>query len=620
MATYKEIKGVTVQTLDEDPVAAGASWSSGGALNQARMTLAGAGIQTAALGFGGVATNAPAVGSANTEEYNGSSWTEVNNLSNDRETAIGVGLYTAALCMGNDPPYSATVESWDGTNWTSGTNLPAPRGYGAAFGTQTAAIYTGGLTDGDGSVSGSTLYWNGSSWTETGDLNTTRAFLSSSTNGTYTAAIVAGGPLPGGSPVESWNGSSWTEVNELNTARVSAGGGGTQTSGLYFGGFNPTAVSALTETWDGTNWTESGDLSTARGSNNKGGGGATNTAGIAYGGANAPGSTTPTFVTSTEEFSEPPTTQAKLVEGMLFLSAGTSLKGFGKAAGIPAGTWASGGSLNTARTIGGGFGLTIPTAVCAGGYNPGGWHALTEEYNGSAFTEVNDMPQATDDMGSGGSLTAGIIFGGDTPPGNTPTNIALGYDGTNWTTLSSLNTARRSIGGAGVQTSALAFGGQEPGSASAKTESWDGSSWTETSDLNTARMGVQGAGHSNTAAIGAGGGLDPVINNVEQWDGSSWTEKNNLNTARSFFAAGGISTAALFYGGYVGTPSYTGKTESWNGTSMTEVNDMSTGRGSSGALPAGGAVSQIAAGGNPQPTASSETFEAEATLSTVTVS
>ena len=37
MATYKEIKGVTVQTLDEDPVqggVAGGSWASGGNLNR----------------------------------------------------------------------------------------------------------------------------------------------------------------------------------------------------------------------------------------------------------------------------------------------------------------------------------------------------------------------------------------------------------------------------------------------------------------------------------------------------------------------------------------------------------------------------------------------------------
>jgi hypothetical protein len=437
--------------------------------------------------------------------------------------------------------------------------------------------------------------------------------------GRSTTGLIGSGTTPSLSPaVESWNGSAWTEVAELNTTRTNYGAGGiSNTSGVFFGGSSPGSPNtvAATELWNGTAFTEQSDMATGR--VQAGGGQGIASAALAAGGINpSPGGA----ISLTEEFTEPPVTQAKLKEGMIFLSGGTTLKGFGKAAGIPAGTWASGGTLNTARTIGGGFGLTIPTAVCAGGYNPGGWKALVEEYNGSAFTEVNDMPQATDDMGSGGSLTAGIVFGGDKSPSNTTTDIALAYDGTNWTALSNLNTARRSIGGAGIQTSALAFGGQEPGSASAKTESWDGSSWTETSDLNTARMGVQGAGHSNTAAIGAGGGLSPVVNNVEQWDGSSWTEKNNLNTARSFFAGGGVSTAALFYGGYVGTPSYTGKTESWNGTSMTEVNDMATGRGSTGALPAGGAVSQIASGGNPQPTASSETFEAEATLSTVTVS
>ena len=42
-------------------------------------------------------------------------------------------------------------------------------------------------------------------------------------------------------------------------------------------------------------------------------------------------------------------TAAILTEGDLFLSGGTSLKGFGKEAGIPAATWASGGAINTAR-------------------------------------------------------------------------------------------------------------------------------------------------------------------------------------------------------------------------------------------------------------------------------
>ena len=605
MATYKEIKGVTVQTRDEDPSLFVGSWAAGGDLNNSGQGRAAGGTQTSNIVFGGPSPH------VYVEEYDGTSWTETTELNTGRVYGFGCGTNAeSAMASGGytnpSGPWFTQTETWNGSAWTEVNEMNTARGDGGMFGVVPGSIAAGGYS---GSINPAVESWNGSSWSEVAELNTDR-YYAAGVGHTGTAGLVVGGSTPSATGAnELWNGSSWTELADLNTARNRPGGSGTSTAGLAFGG--APHPKANTESWDGSSWTEVNDLATAR-----------------YGVAGSPSGTSQlalasggystTNLANTEEWSFP--LSPILTEGDVFLSGGTTLKGFGKAAGIPAGTWASGGSLNTARTIGGGFGLTIPTAVCAGGYNPGGWKALTEEYNGSAFTEVNDMPQATDDMGSGGSLTAGIIFGGDTPPGNTPTNIALGYDGTNWTTLSSLNTARRSIGGAGVQTSALAFGGQEPGSASAKTESWDGSSWTETSDLNTARMGVQGAGHSNTAAIGAGGGLSPVINNVEQWDGSSWTEKNNLNTARSFFAAGGVSTNALFYGGYVGTPSYTGKTEFWNGTSMTELNDLSTGRGSSGALPAGGAISQIATGGNPQPTASSETFEAEATLSTVTVS
>ena len=50
--------------------------------------------------------------------------------------------------------------------------------------------------------------------------------------------------------------------------------------------------------------------------------------------------------TATEEWSfPPPTAAATLTEGDVFLSGGIELKGFGKAAGIPAATWASAGGV-----------------------------------------------------------------------------------------------------------------------------------------------------------------------------------------------------------------------------------------------------------------------------------
>jgi hypothetical protein len=91
MAEYKGIKGFKVQYLSADPsdpnigqtwynstskdlkytsATAAGVWATGNNMNTARFELGGAGIQTAALAFGGY----PPV-LALTEEYNGSSWT-----------------------------------------------------------------------------------------------------------------------------------------------------------------------------------------------------------------------------------------------------------------------------------------------------------------------------------------------------------------------------------------------------------------------------------------------------------------------------------------------------------------------------------------------------------------
>ena len=40
MAKYREIKGVTIQTLDSDPVTSGGSWSAAPAINTARFQTA----------------------------------------------------------------------------------------------------------------------------------------------------------------------------------------------------------------------------------------------------------------------------------------------------------------------------------------------------------------------------------------------------------------------------------------------------------------------------------------------------------------------------------------------------------------------------------------------------
>jgi len=117
MTKLKDIKGTAIQFLDADPVVNVGAWSSGGAMNTARSELGGAGVQTAALAFGGL-VYPPRV--ANTELYNGTSWTEVNDLTTARSTNTGIGLSTAALSVGGQTPGAVVgiTESWNGTSWT----------------------------------------------------------------------------------------------------------------------------------------------------------------------------------------------------------------------------------------------------------------------------------------------------------------------------------------------------------------------------------------------------------------------------------------------------------------------------------------------------------------------
>ena len=52
------------------------------------------------------------------------------------------------------------------------------------------------------------------------------------------------------------------------------------------------------------------------------------------------GGQTPPYTNISQEWAFPGPTAVTLTEGDVFLSGGTALKGFGKAVGIPAATWA----------------------------------------------------------------------------------------------------------------------------------------------------------------------------------------------------------------------------------------------------------------------------------------
>ena len=453
--------------------------------------------------------------------------------------------------------------------------------------------------------------------------------------GILTSGFIIGGYSPPAPPgnvvaqVESFNGTSFTETTDVNTGRGAGGATGTTTAGLIYGGQNPSSsFLALTESWDGSSWTELADLGTGRSD-----GGWTpspslgNTSAMLAGGTQ-PGS--PPYIGVVEEWSFPPPTAAILTEGDLFLSGGTTLKGFGKAAGIPAATWSSGGDLNQARDAQAGAGASLTAALSFGGSKSGspGKAAETEQYNGTSWTETNDMNSGRNELGGSGAYGAALAVGGSTPPLSAITET---WNGSTWTEVGDLNTARDNLSqSAGTQTANLLAGGfpSSPSAYTAITESWDGTSWTEVNDMNTGRglMAEMGTQAAALVASGSSGGPPgySTPTNVESWDGTSWTEIAEVNTPRDRQFGNGVQTQALLFGGRVGPlaspPGNTANTELWNGSSWTEINNMATARYNGSSLPAsGGAVTAIAAGGHNK-VATTEEWTADNALSTVTVS
>jgi hypothetical protein len=172
--------------------------------------------------------------------------------------------------------------------WASGGNMNTGRETMGDFGAQTSSIAAGGSPPTNASES-----YNGTSWTSTSPINTTRYDVAGA-GASNTSGIIFGGNAPPFSATESWNGTSWTTVNSLNTARRFLAGCGIQTAALAIGGEAPTGITGATEKYNGTTWTTTTPLTTIRQSL---AGAGTQTAGLGFGGY--------TNLTTTEEFIDP---------------------------------------------------------------------------------------------------------------------------------------------------------------------------------------------------------------------------------------------------------------------------------------------------------------------------
>jgi hypothetical protein len=372
----------------------------------------------------------------------------------------------------------------------------------------TGGSYTNALAFGGDAppLTAATEYYDGTSWTEVGDLSDARssgAFGGGAPTG-ISDAILAGGNTPGNTD----NTEEWSAPTDFQK----------QVQGQLF--YNSTADAfkeTITDVPAGS-WSSGSNYPISKGSII---GAGTATAGLAFGGS-------PGTIAETYEYD------------------GSS--------------WTEGGDLNTGRSDGVGVG-TQTSALGLGGQVPSAYYDRVEQYNGSSWTEIAEFNTARSSQGASGlgTVTDTIMFAGNT---GSQSALAETWDGTTWTEVSDLNTARYDVGGAGASnTSAICFAGGEP-SRSDKTESWNGSSWTEVGDLNETKDNVGAAGDAG-AAIAFGGATPSLTANTEAWNGSAWAEVGNLGTARSQVAGSGSVASALATGGE--SPSVTNATEQWSG-------------------------------------------------------
>ena len=581
MAKYSDIKGFTVQTLSSDPAAsviATGSWASAPSLNAANREGGGSGTPTSAINVGGYPypmTN---------EQWNGSSWSTFTNLNTQRGKNSTAGDYTNAITSAGATPSTpgyGTVnnnETWDGSSWTEVNDLNTIRESYAmtGAGTRTAAFVISGSYS-PGKLTNVESF-DGSSWSETTDINTAR--ITAAGVGTTTAGLLAGGETTTHvGNTESWNGSAWTEVNDLNNARRNtAGNSSTYTDCLVFGGRGASPLMANTESWDGTSWTEVNDLGTAR--HHLKGSGTASTSALAFGGY------TTTDVANTEEWTTTatPTTLNKITEGQLYFNSTTNT--FKETINDFAGaTWGSGASLNTARERMGGASQGTPSAglVCGG---PGSPYGQTEEYNGTAWSEQNDLNEGRYISGGGcGTQTALVYAGGYDPAGspNYDTNNSETYNGTSWTEGNDLNEGRIDCYSVGTATAGMLIGGAQaaggPGTVDS-VELYDGTSWTETTNLPTVtqEMGALGL---QTASLIFGGSVDTdpsTKNTTIEWNGTSWTASNNYPFSVKYTTAFGSQTSGIAAGGEKIPGGGTAVCNRYDGTSWTEIAELSTAR------------------------------------------
>ena len=80
-----------------------------------------------------------------------------------------------------------------------------------------------------------------------------------------------------------------------------------------------------------------------------------------------------------------------------------------------------------------------------------GWKYQYTQLSAGAWSSGNALNTSRQDFPGAGTQTAAIVFGGTNPPGPTLYAITESFNGTNWTEVNDMGTARKHLGGLGIK-------------------------------------------------------------------------------------------------------------------------------------------------------------------------
>ena len=216
------------------------------------------------------------------------------------------------------------------------------------------------------------------------------------------------------------------------------------------------------------------------------------------------------------------------------------------------------------------------------GGDSGGTSAPTDDvytWNGSAWTtHAAALGANTNMLAAGGTSTDAIWMGGSYSSLSTTQT----YNGSSWTNVNNMNQGRRGHNGDGNSPDAIVVGGYHDGTSTNldSSETWDGSAWTYGTNFPNSYPNGQygyggGAGHTTNFLAQA---QDRAIDNVWIYTGSGWTQTaNTTGGSVNYSGLGGDNTNTIKAGGSNGGWNAS-TSELFDGTSWTATSGLNTGR------------------------------------------